>query len=171
MKKVFLIILGTIFAVLCANAQKSVIDEFLESNPDIRERAAMCVNIAPETLASFYETLSLEAPERYQSLSICNASSAIERFETTVLLKKYIQLMSLVKEDGNIVTYYQRKENKRGKATNELLVCMRHHNDFSVIYLKGNDISINDLGYHLDIIKNNMERSKASNNHYINTKK
>jgi hypothetical protein len=155
-----------LLAITAVDAQKSVIDSFLEQNPEIAQQAT-CVNISDEMLRMCYETSSLTPPEHYQSISLCNARpSTVERFEKNDLFKNYSQLMEIKKDDGRLIRYFQQTQNKKGTTKREIVVCTQYRNDFSVIYLKGDDLSINTLNTHLELIRSFIDKNKNINTYH-----
>jgi len=165
MKKIALLIalLSTIIAV---DAQKSVIDLFLEQNPAIAQQAT-CVNISDEMLKTCYKTSSLTPPLRYQSLSLCDVPTMLDQFEQSAAFKKYSPLMEIKKEDGRIIRYFQHVH-KKGVAKHEIVVCTQYRNDFSVIYLKGDDLCEQSLNQHLKLIRNFIDKNKSINTNTYN---
>jgi hypothetical protein len=125
---------------------------FLEQNQEIAKQAT-CVNISDEMLKMCYEISSLTPPDHYQSLSLCNAPSMINRFEKHDFFKKYNLLMEIKKDDGRIIRYFQHIQNKKGIIKREIIVLTQYRNDFSIIYLKGDDLSTSSLNAHLELIR------------------
>jgi hypothetical protein len=161
MKKVILFVVF-IAAVIAVPAQKSVIDLFLEQNQEVAQQST-CVNITDEMLKMCYEHSSLTPPERYQSLSLCNAPSMLNRFEQSAAFKKYNSLMEIKKDDGRIIRYFQCTQDKKGVIKREIIVCTQYRNDFSVIYLQGDNISTQSLNQHLELIRSFIEKNKNIN--------
>lgn len=163
MKKVSLFI-AFMAAIVAVPAQKTVIDLFLEQNQEVAQQAT-CVNITDEMLKMCYEHSTLTPPERYQSLSLCNAPSMLNRFEQSPAFKKYKSLMEIKKEDGRIIRYFQYVEDKKGLIKREIIVCTQYRNDFSVIYLQGDDLSTQSLNLHLELIRSFIDKNKNINTH------
>ena len=163
MKKV-IILTAILLSVVAVHAQKSVIDLFLEQNQDITPQATF-VNITDEMLTMCYEYSSLTPPERYQSLSLCNAPAMLKRFENSTPFKKFAPLMEIKKEDGRIIRYFQHIQDKKGSIKREIVVCTQYRNDFSVIYLKGNNLSTDSLNTHLELIRSFIDKNKNINIH------
>jgi len=161
MKKVVLLI-AFIVAAIAAPAQKSVVDLFLEQNPEVAQQAT-CVNITDEMLKMCYESSSLTHPDRYQSLSLCNVPAMLNRFEQSAAFRKYGSLMEIKKDDGRIIRYFQYTQDKKGVAQREIVVCTQYRNDFSVIYLKGDDLSFESLNQHLELIRSFINKNKNIN--------
>ncbi|MDR0363946.1 MAG: DUF4252 domain-containing protein [Bacteroidales bacterium] len=167
-KKLCILLIFTFLSVTFYG-QKSIIDVFLEQNPDIKERATTCINITPEILCTCYDLKSaLSCLERYQSLSMCDAELSIPRFEEMIKTKKYEEILSLSEDDGSIVKYFQRKSEKKGDGSNELIVYMKYHNDLTVLYLKGVNLSSTDLENHLNRIKECIEKKEYLNKDKLN---
>jgi hypothetical protein len=163
MKKIILSIVF-IAAVVAVPAQKSVIDLFLEQNPEVAQQAT-CVNITDEMLKMCYKSSTLTHPERYQSLSLCNVPAMLDRFEQNAAFKKYTSLMEIKKDDGRIIRYFQQTQDKKGIVQREIVVCTQYRNDFSVIYLKGDDLSPESLNLHLELIRSFIDKNKNINTH------
>ena len=163
MKKISLLVVF-ITAIIAVPAQKSVIDLFLEQNQEVAQQAT-CVNISDEMLKMCYENSTLTPPERYQSLSLCNAPSMLKRFEQSAAFKKYNSLMEIKKEDGRIIRYFQYVQDTKGIIKREIIVCTQYHNDFSVIYLQGSDLSTQSLNLHLELIRSFIDKNKNINTH------
>ena len=161
MKKITILI--TLIATVAAvSAQKSVIDLFLEQNQEIAQQAT-CVNITDEMLKMCYEKSSLTPPERYQSLSLCNAPTMLNRFEQSAAFKKYTPLMEIKKDDGRLIRYFQSEQ--KGSEKREIIVCTQYRNDFSVIYLQGDNLSAQSLNPHLELIRSFIDKNKNINTH------
>jgi len=165
MKKTLIFITILLSSAVAVPAQKSVIDLFLEQNQGVA-RQATCVNISDEMLNMCYESSSLLPPERYQSLSLCNVPAMMEQFEKSDAFKKYNPLMEIKKEDGRIIRYFQHIQDKKGVIKREIVVCTQYHNDFSVIYLKGDNLSTSTLNTHLELIRGFIDKNKNINIHH-----
>ena len=165
MKKTIISVVIFLASVVAVHAQKSVVDLFLEQNQGIAQQAT-CVNISDEMLKICYKSSSLTPPEHYQSLSLCNAPSMINRFEQSDAFAKYNLLMEIKKEDGRIIRYFQHLQNKKGIMKREIVVCTQYRNDFSVIYLKGDDLSTSALNTHLELIRSFIDKNKNINTHH-----
>jgi len=161
MKKVALFI-ALLSAIIATHAQKSVIDLFLEQNPAVAQQAT-CVNITEEMLKMCYENSTLTPPLRYQSLSLCDVPAMLERFEKSSAFKKYSPLMEIKKDDGRTIRYFQYTHDKKGAAKREIVVCTQYRNDFSVIYLKGNNLCKQSLNKHLELIRDFIDKNKNIN--------
>lgn len=158
------IFFGFLFLSMTFYGQQSIIDVFLEQNPDIKDRATTCVNITPEVLCTCYDYKTwLACPQRYQSLSVCDADLAIPHFEAMLKSKNYKETKSLSEEDGSMIKYFERKSDKRGDNSNEIIVYMKYHNDLTAFYLKGDDLLSSDLENHLSRIKECIEKKEYSN--------
>jgi hypothetical protein len=163
MKKIIVHVVIFLFFGAGLHAQKSVVYSFLEQYPEIAKQAT-CVNISDEMLKMCYETSSLTPPEHYQSISLCNAHhSTIDNFEKNEAFKNYSLLMEIKKDDGRIIRYFQQTHNKKGIVNREIVVCTQYRNDFSVIYLKGDDLSTSALNTHLELIRSFIDKNKNLN--------
>jgi hypothetical protein len=90
----------------------------------------------------------------------------IDRFEKNDAFKKYNLLMEIKKEDGRIIRYFQHIQNKKGVISREIVVCTQYRNDFSVIYLKGDDLSTSTLSIHLELIRSFIDKNKNINTNH-----
>lgn len=157
------ILLGFFLLSVTFYGQKSIIDTFLEQNPDIKERATTCINIAPDILCTCYDYKSfLSCPDRYQSLSICDADLAIPRFEEMMKSKNFKEVKSS-SDDGAVIKYFQKKSEKRGDASNEMVVYVKYHDDLTALYLKGVNLSAEDFEDHISRIRECIEKKEYSN--------
>ena len=161
MKKTVLLI-TLIAAAVAVPAQKTVIDLFLEQNPELAQQAT-CVNITDEMLKMCYETSPLTHPQRYQSLSLCSVPAMLDRFEQSAAFKKYTSLMEIKKEDGRIIRYFQNAQDKKETTKREIVICTQYRNDFSVIYLNGDNLSVETLSQHLELIRSFIDKNKNIN--------
>jgi len=73
--------------------------------------------------------------------------------------------MEIKKEDGRIIRYFQHIQDKKGSIKREIVVCTQYRNDFSVIYLKGNNLSTDSLNTHLELIRSFIDKNKNINIH------
>jgi len=165
MKNIITLFAVFILTTVSLQAQKSVIDLFLEQNQGIAQQAT-CVNISDEMLKMCYESSSLTPPDNYQSLSLCNVPSMLDRFEKSEAFNKYSLLMEIKKNDGRIIRYFQHIQNKKGTIKREIVVLTQYRNDFSVIYLKGDDLSTSTLNTHLDLIRSFIDKNRNNSINY-----
>jgi len=165
MKNIITLFAIFILTTVSLQAQKSVIDLFLEQNQGIAQQAT-CVNISDEMLKMCYESSSLTPPDNYQSLSLCNVPSMLDRFEKSEAFNKYSLLMEIKKNDGRIIRYFQHIQNKKGTIKREIVVLTQYRNDFSVIYLKGDDLSTSTLNTHLDLIRSFIDKNRNNSINY-----
>jgi len=164
MKKITLLV-AFLSAIVAVPAQKSVIDLFLEKNPEVAQQATY-VNITDEMLKMCYEFSSLTPPDRYQSLSLCNVPSMLDHFEQSAAFKKYspmTEIEEVKKDDGRIIRYFQHIPDKKSNITREIVICTQYRNDFSVIYLKGDYLSARLLNTHLEIIRDFINKNRNIN--------
>lgn len=162
MIKKAIILLGFLLFSVTIFGQKSIIDTFLEQNPDIKERATTCINIAPDILCTCYDYKSfLSCPERYQSLSVCDANLAIPRFEEMMKSKNFNEIKSSSDEE-TVIKYFQKKGDRRGGESNEIIVYVKYHDDLTALYLKGVNLSPEDFEDHISRIRECIEKKEYS---------